>query len=361
MCGDGANDCGALKAAHAGISLSEAESSVASPFTSQQANITCVPKVIKEGRSALVTSFGIFKYMAVYSLTQFVSVIILYNIGSNLTDMQFLYIDLFLISTFALFFGHTEPYDGPLVKRPPSASLISAAPIVSILSHMAVIIGIQVLAFEYIQRQSWFVPFQPNDEDDFKCLENYALFSVSSFQYIIMAVIFSQGKPYRKSIVTNPGFVISLVVLTLFTCYIVLYPASWLSAALELVVSPDFGFRAILIGFGLCNLVLAALVEYGVVNFIIENKFSYRAEHEKKQYVKIEREIQKDYDWPPIQGETQSTAATGSPKSFEGVKVSKNKRKRNNSVNGQLSIPMTHFTSENEDLTAKKNEKECIS
>jgi cation-transporting ATPase 13A3/4/5 len=63
FCGDGANDCGALKAADVGVSLSEAEASVAAPFTSRTPDISCVVEIIREGRCALVTSFSCFKYM----------------------------------------------------------------------------------------------------------------------------------------------------------------------------------------------------------------------------------------------------------------------------------------------------------
>ncbi len=88
FCGDGANDCGALKAADVGISLSEAEASVAAPFTSRVFDISCVPEVIREGRAALVTSFCCFKYMSLYSAIQFTSVSFLYASASNLGDFQ---------------------------------------------------------------------------------------------------------------------------------------------------------------------------------------------------------------------------------------------------------------------------------
>ncbi|EPQ27111.1 uncharacterized protein PFL1_05393 [Pseudozyma flocculosa PF-1] len=108
MCGDGANDCGALKAADIGISLSEAEASVAAPFTSNQPDIGCVIDTIKEGRAALVTSFGCFSYICLTSLLQFTSVLALYSFGSSLGDAQFMFAD-FSALALSVFSARTGP------------------------------------------------------------------------------------------------------------------------------------------------------------------------------------------------------------------------------------------------------------
>jgi P-type E1-E2 ATPase len=70
FCGDGANDVGALKAAHVGVSLCEAEASVAAPLTSKRQTIACMLTVIAEGRCSLITSYIIFKFIIVYAFIQ---------------------------------------------------------------------------------------------------------------------------------------------------------------------------------------------------------------------------------------------------------------------------------------------------
>ena len=76
MCGDGANDCGALKAAHAGVSLSEAEASIAAPFTSATPSISCMVEILKQGRAALIAGSVTFRFMAMYSMIQFITQLI---------------------------------------------------------------------------------------------------------------------------------------------------------------------------------------------------------------------------------------------------------------------------------------------
>jgi magnesium-transporting ATPase (P-type) len=64
MCGDGGNDCGALKAAHVGVALSDAEASIVSPFTSMDRTITSVVEVLREGRCALASALAVYKYIS---------------------------------------------------------------------------------------------------------------------------------------------------------------------------------------------------------------------------------------------------------------------------------------------------------
>jgi len=154
FCGDGANDCGALKAADVGISLSEAEASVAAPFTSRIFDISCVPQVIKEGRAALVTSFSCFKYMSLYSAIQFTSVSFLYASASNLGDFQFLYIDLLLILPIAIFMGWAGPYY-TLSKKRPTASLVSRKVLTPLLGQIVICIATQLVGWLIVRRQSW--------------------------------------------------------------------------------------------------------------------------------------------------------------------------------------------------------------
>ncbi|WVQ65814.1 uncharacterized protein L199_003992 [Kwoniella botswanensis] len=248
FCGDGANDCGALKAADVGVSLSEAEASVAAPFTSRIPDIGCMVEIIKEGRAALVTSFSCFKYMALYSMIQFTTVTLLYSFASSLGDFQFLYIDLFVIIPIAVAMGRTLPYPKIHPKRP-TASLVSRKVLISIIGQIVLNSAVQIFVFVWVRKQSWYTAPNTNvDKLETFNYENSALFLVSCFQYILVAGVFSVGPPYRKPLYTNPSLVICLLGLGAFSAYVLLSPAQPIALILDIIKLPlEFKFELLLI------------------------------------------------------------------------------------------------------------------
>ncbi|KAJ3334978.1 hypothetical protein HDU93_006907 [Gonapodya sp. JEL0774] len=252
FCGDGANDCGALKSGDVGVSLSEAEASVAAPFTSRSPDLQCVLEVVREGRAALVTSFSCFKYMAAYSLIQFTSVTLLYSLVSNLGDFQFLFIDLFLIVPLAVTMAWTEA-SSTIHTNPPTASLISAPVLMSMLGQSAIFTLFQLLGFFWIRQQPYYTPpgngeggsqfpiRDDDDEDDVPIVgfENSVLFLISIYQYLFAAIMFSVGPPYRRSMFSNVPFVLTMCLLLVINSYLLFFPHTSVRAFFELENLPN--------------------------------------------------------------------------------------------------------------------------
>ncbi|XP_044273235.1 polyamine-transporting ATPase 13A3-like isoform X2 [Varanus komodoensis] len=338
MCGDGANDCGALKRAHAGISLSELEASVASPFTSKAPDISCVPNLIREGRAALVTSFCVFKFMALYSIIQYLSVLLLYSTLGNLGDAQYLFIDVAVILSLAFTMSLNGAWKELVPRRPPS-SLVSPQLLLSVLTQILLALSFQVGAFLLVQGQPWYQqgqdrscglgpngtrgppgaptrnstagpePAADDDEDSVRSFENTTLFYVSCFQYVAVALAFSKGRPFRQPPRTNGLFIASLLATSGFLLFLLLYPVPALDDFFELACIP-YTWRLLLLLLVLSNLALSLLLELELEE-LATGYACRRQAPPRAKYKRLAQELLFDPDWPPRP--KTSTKARGPP------------------------------------------------
>ncbi|KAM6924917.1 polyamine-transporting ATPase 13A2 [Xenentodon cancila] len=301
MCGDGANDCGALRAADVGVSLSEADASVASPFTSKTENISCVPLLIREGRCSLVTSFSLFRYMALYSLIQFCSVIILNTVKTSLADLQFLFCDLILVTLLAIVMGRGGPSE-ELHPCRPAASLLTLPVFGSLLIHTSIIVLGQLAAFFITTSQDWFIPLNSTvfGAENLPNMENTSVFDLSGFQYIIMAVVVTKGYPHKKPLYHNMIFLCMLVVQFAVMIWLVLYSGPFFGRLLKLFNITDMNFKMLLVALAALNLLVCVVVEL-LIDLGILNCLRLRCERRpsKKQYKRLTL-LLSDSSWPPL-------------------------------------------------------------
>ncbi|XP_047491814.1 probable cation-transporting ATPase 13A4 isoform X6 [Penaeus chinensis] len=307
MCGDGCNDCGALKVAHTGISLSSAEASVAAPFTSRRQDITCVPTLLLEGRATLVSIFAAFKYNVASMFGALVCVVFHFSIFTEPSDEQYVTMDLVLATIPVLVMGYTGPTDR-LVPRPPTRRILTFLPAASIFSFLIFQTIIYWLLLLYLRVQPWFVEFVPPEQIEFEAppkpsFENTELIIVNYYTYVICALVFSHGSPYRKPIYTNYILTAYLLASTVLCIFINFYKGEWMITLLNFKVIPSASFSA---------MIFLVVIIYGAVTFIWEHFWLYgviqnrvmpwleRTCGPRSPHAKLEAELKDIKSWPPL-------------------------------------------------------------
>jgi cation-transporting ATPase 13A3/4/5 len=221
MVGDGANDCGALKTADVGLSLSKAEASIAAPFCTE--DISGILDVLKEGRNALVTSLQSFKFVAMYSFIQFIAVSLLYALDNNLMDMQFLYQDLVIILPISISMAHSRPFHS-LAKVLPPGNLFSFSILGSLFGHLFINLLFQVASYSLMLPFDWYESGEATTDEPEANDDNTSVFVISCFQVLIAGIVFNIGPPYRRDTLENFWFTASVSFIVLMTIYLLMVP-----------------------------------------------------------------------------------------------------------------------------------------
>jgi predicted P-type ATPase len=232
MCGDGGNDCGALKTAHVGIALSDAEASVVSSFTSLDKTITSVVEVLKEGRCTLASAFSSYKFMIMYGQIETINQMVCAYFGVTFSEWCWVFMDGFWVITLAFSLPFADVAD-TLAPFRPTSSILGPQTLCSVLGVLLINFLFLVLAIGIMDEQDF---YQCRKWDDASSIadvtalgDNYessVVFLVSGYQYITSAIAFSFGFKFRAPMYKNWRFLFFVMCWTVIHFTVILYPSS---------------------------------------------------------------------------------------------------------------------------------------
>ena len=171
-------------------------------------------------------------------------------------DFQFLFIDVLLILPIAIFMGWSEPYP-VLSKKRPTANLVSRKILTPLLGQVAICIAVQAASWLIVREQEWYIPPRVHHEkSNIKNSENTALFLTSCFEYILIGVVLSAGRPFRQPMHRNWPFMATIAAALSISTYLVVTPSQAVSKLMQLTPIST-SFKATIMALGVVYLLFA--------------------------------------------------------------------------------------------------------
>jgi cation-transporting ATPase 13A2 len=213
----------ALREATVGVSLCEAETSVAAPVTSRLQTPGAVIDVLKEGRCSLITAYVLISFNVMYAVIQLFMVCLMYKIGLKIGDATYLIQDLFFTLVLGLAISLTPPSDVLSKERPPP-KFLNAVYAFKLFGQMLCFIAFQLIALEALKASSFYDGGYVLEDDQDPLSETYSdetsVISIMGLsQVLIASVVSTIGHPFRVRWFYNPYHVTCLFLQSGFVLY----------------------------------------------------------------------------------------------------------------------------------------------
>ncbi|KAI8973216.1 hypothetical protein BDF20DRAFT_881064 [Mycotypha africana] len=229
MCGDGGNDCGALRAAHVGLALSEAEASMVSPFSTSNRSIMQCVELLKQGRAALATSFSNYKFLIFYGESMAFWELLMFYFTVIAPQSIWITIDGFITTTMTFAITQAQPADRLKPSRP-TAKPLGPMTIASCLGVTFINFWFIVCSVIWLFQQDWFIchEFDSSSIDAAKWwllgdnYESEIISLVVMFQFFNNAAVVNFGGTYRQSWWRNYVLVIFYCCFFIHTSFLIL-------------------------------------------------------------------------------------------------------------------------------------------
>lgn len=195
----GANDMAALRSATVGVSLCEAETSVAAPVTSRLQTPGAVVDVIREGRCSLITAYVLVSFNIMYGTIQLFNTVMMYNYGLNLGDNTYLIQDLFYTLVLGLAISINPPAD-TLSKELPPQRFFTKYFFFKLFSQLICFPIFQLIALRALSREEWYDEYDAGDDplSETYAYETSVIASMGLAQLMISSVVATVDEPFRQ-------------------------------------------------------------------------------------------------------------------------------------------------------------------